>query len=90
MNKLAALTTKTYNLFNRTSFILSFSTQKVQYFDYQATTPIDYRVLDAMMPYLTQYYGNPHSKTHQYGWDSATAIETARAEVADLIKCDPK
>lgn len=48
-----------------------FSTNKVQYFDYQATTPIDYRVTDAMMPYLTEFYGNPHSKTHKFGWDSA-------------------
>lgn len=48
-----------------------FSVNNVQYFDYQATTPIDYRVMDAMMPYLTEFYGNPHSKTHKFGWDSA-------------------
>lgn len=46
--------------------------------DYQATTPIDYRVLDAMTPYMMQYYGNPHSKTHQYGWESSKAVEVAR------------
>lgn len=67
-----------------------FATRKVQYLDYQATTPIDYRVLDAMMPYLTQHYGNPHSKTHQYGWDSSEAVETARSQVASLIGADPK
>lgn len=48
-----------------------FSVNNVQYFDYQATTPVDYRVMDAMMPYLTEFYGNPHSKTHKFGWDSA-------------------
>jgi len=51
-----------------------FSAKKVMYFDYQATTPVDYRVLDAMMPYMTDQYGNPHSKTHKFGWDSSTAI----------------
>ena len=90
MNQLAALTAKTCNLLMKTSPIFQFSTRKVQYFDYQATTPIDYRVLDAMVPYLTEHYGNPHSKTHQYGWNSSTAIEVARGQIADLIKCDPK
>ena len=41
------------------------------YFDYQATTPIDYRVYDAMTPYLMHKFGNPHSKTHQYGWSAS-------------------
>jgi cysteine desulfurase len=67
-----------------------FGNSKPQYFDYQATTPIDYRVLDAMMPYMTQHYGNPHSKTHQFGWESSTAIENARKQVADLIGADEK
>lgn len=67
-----------------------FSSKKVMYFDYQATTPVDYRVLDAMMPYFTEHYGNPHSKTHKFGWDSSTAIEAARKSVADLIGADEK
>ena len=67
-----------------------FSSSKVIYFDYQATTPIDYRVLDAMTPFNLQYYGNPHSKNHQFGWDTSTAVDTARAQVADLIGADPK
>lgn len=54
--------------------IMKFSSSKTQYFDYQSTTPIDYRVLDSMMPFMTQHYGNPHSKTHSFGWDSSKAI----------------
>jgi cysteine desulfurase len=60
------------------------------YFDYQATTPLDKRVLDVMMPYLTEVFGNPHSRTHSYGWHAEDAVETARAEVAGLIGADPK
>ena len=60
------------------------------YFDYQATTPLDKRVLDAMMPYFTQEFGNPHSRTHSYGWRAEEAVEDARAEVAQLIGTDPK
>ena len=59
-------------------FRSAFSTTKVHYFDYQATTPIDYRVVDAMSPYLCEYYGNPHSKTHQFGWDASKGVEIAR------------
>lgn len=43
-----------------------------------------------MMPYLTSYYGNPHSRTHQYGWESEQAMEKARAQVAELIGAEPK
>lgn len=60
------------------------------YLDAQATTPLDPRVLDAMLPYLTSYYGNPHSRTHAYGWESEKAVEVARAQVAELIGADPK
>ncbi|CAH6776922.1 Nfs1 [Phodopus roborovskii] len=48
------------------------------YMDVQATTPLDPRVLDAMLPYLVNYYGNPHSRTHAYGWESEAAMERAR------------
>ncbi|KAM3964723.1 nfs1 cysteine desulfurase [Aphomia sociella] len=60
------------------------------YFDAQATTPMDPRVLDAMLPYLVSYHGNPHSRTHAYGWESETAVEKAREQVAQLIGADPK
>ncbi|XP_005811877.1 cysteine desulfurase, mitochondrial [Xiphophorus maculatus] len=60
------------------------------YMDFQATTPMDPRVLDAMLPFQVNYYGNPHSRTHAYGWESETAMETARKQVADLIGADPR
>ncbi|XP_028303630.1 cysteine desulfurase [Gouania willdenowi] len=60
------------------------------YMDFQATTPMDPRVLDAMLPYQVNYYGNPHSRTHAYGWESETAMEVARKQVADLIRADPR
>lgn len=60
------------------------------YLDAQATTPLDPRVLDAMMPYSVSFYGNPHSRTHTYGWESEQAVEHARKQVADLIGADPK
>jgi len=63
---------------------------KPLYLDAQATTPLDPRVLDSMLPYLTSGYGNPHSRTHQYGWESEEAVEEARAQVAQLISADPK
>jgi len=60
------------------------------YLDMQATTPVDPRVLDAMLPYLTDQYGNPHSRTHAYGWEAEQAVEDARKHLADLIGADSK
>jgi len=60
------------------------------YLDAQATTPMDPRVLDAMLPYMTNFYGNPHSRTHAYGWESEEAVEHAREQIANLINADPK
>merc|ERR1711871_575470 len=60
------------------------------YLDMQATTPVDPRVVDAMMPYMTNMYGNPHSRTHEYGWETEEAVEVARKHVADLIGANPK
>ena len=60
------------------------------YLDMQSTTPVDPRVLDAMLPFLTGVYGNPHSRTHAYGWESEKAVDEAREHVAALIGADPK
>ena len=60
------------------------------YLDAQATTPLDPRVLDAMLPFMTELYGNPHSRTHLYGWEAEDAVETARAQTASLIGADPR
>ena len=60
------------------------------YLDFQATTPLDPRVLDEMMPYLTNEFGNPHSRTHAYGWNTEAAVEKARSQVANILKADPK
>ncbi|AOW03071.1 pyridoxal phosphate-dependent transferase [Yarrowia lipolytica] len=60
------------------------------YLDMQATTPTDPRVLDVMLNYYTDMYGNPHSRTHSYGWETDTAVEKAREEIAALIGADPK
>jgi len=58
---------------------------KPLYLDYHATTPVDPRVLEAMLPYFTEQFGNPHSKQHAWGWEARDAVETARAQVAALI-----
>ena len=50
------------------------------YLDMQATTPLDPRVLDTMLPFLTEQYGNPHSRTHMYGWESEDAVEKSRKQ----------
>lgn len=60
------------------------------YLDFQATTPLDPRVLDAMLPYLVNYYGNPHSRTHAYGWESEAAMEKARKQTAAVIGADER
>ncbi len=60
------------------------------YMDYQSTTPVDPRIMDAMLPYFTQKFGNPHSRSHAFGWESEAAIEGARSDVARLIGASEK
>ncbi|KAI5069621.1 hypothetical protein GOP47_0015922 [Adiantum capillus-veneris] len=60
------------------------------YLDMQATSPVDPRVLDSMLPYYLHQFGNPHSRTHLYGWESDAAVEKAREQVAALINANPK
>ncbi|RZL49946.1 MAG: IscS subfamily cysteine desulfurase [Variovorax sp.] len=60
------------------------------YLDYGATTPVDPRVVDAMIPWLREHFGNPASRSHAWGWEAEEAVEKARGEVAQLIGADPR
>jgi cysteine desulfurase len=60
------------------------------YLDYSATTPVDPRVAEKMIPYLTEQFGNPASRSHPFGWTAEEAVENARAQVAALVNCDPR
>jgi len=60
------------------------------YMDYGATTPVDPRVVDAMIPWLREHFGNPASRSHAWGWEAEEAVETARGHVAALIGADPR
>jgi cysteine desulfurase len=60
------------------------------YFDYSATTPVDPRVAAKMIPWLTEHFGNPASRSHAFGWEAEEAVENARAEVAKLVNADAK
>lgn len=60
------------------------------YLDYSATTPVDPRVAEAMIPWLCENFGNPASRSHAYGWEAEDAVEQARAQVASLVKADPR
>lgn len=64
--------------------------QRPVYMDYGATTPVDPRVAQAMIPYLFEKFGNPASRSHAYGWEAEAAVEEARANVAALLNADPR
>ncbi|HAJ72946.1 MAG TPA: IscS subfamily cysteine desulfurase [Methylophilaceae bacterium] len=65
-------------------------TQVPIYLDYSATTPVDARVAEKMIPFLTENFGNPASRSHSFGWVAEKAVEEAREQVAALVNCDPK
>ena len=60
------------------------------YIDYASTTPVDPRVVDAMIPWLREHFGNPASRSHAWGWEAEAAVEKARGDVAELIGADPR
>ncbi|MGN6140747.1 MAG: IscS subfamily cysteine desulfurase [Ralstonia sp.] len=60
------------------------------YMDYSATTPVDPRVVDKMIPYLRESFGNPASRSHPFGWEAEKAVETAREQIAALVNADPR
>jgi cysteine desulfurase len=60
------------------------------YIDYAATTPVDPRVVDAMVPWLREHFGNPASRSHAWGWEAEAAVERAREQVAQLVGADPR
>jgi cysteine desulfurase len=64
--------------------------KKPIYLDYSATTPVDPRVAQAMIPWLTEQFGNPASRSHAFGWEAEEAVERARTDVAKLVNADPK
>jgi cysteine desulfurase len=63
---------------------------KFVYLDYNATSPVDKRVLEAMLPYFTEQFGNASSRTHAFGWVAEDAVKTARERVAEFISCTPQ
>src|SRR5690606_17143674 len=73
-----------------TSRIMDMTPHFPIYMDYGATTPVDPRVVDAMIPWLREHFGNPASRTHAYGWEAEEAVEKARVQVAELIGADPR
>ena len=60
------------------------------YMDYGATSPVDQRVVDAMIPWLREHFGNPASRSHAWGWEAEAAVEKAREQVAELVGADPR
>ncbi len=60
------------------------------YLDYSATTPVDPRVAQAMIPWLTEHFGNPASRSHAFGWEAEEAVEQAREQVAKLVNADAR
>lgn len=75
---------------NNVKYLSDAARPRPAYLDFQATTPQDPRVLDAMLPFMLGKFGNPHSRTHAYGWETEAAVESARSEIAALIGATAK
>lgn len=69
---------------------MTMNQHRLIYLDYQATTPVDARVMEIMTPYFTEMFGNPHSTSHAYGWEARDAVEAARQQIAHMINADPR
>jgi len=74
----------------RNSHIMDMTPHFPIYMDYGATTPCDPRVVDVMVPWLHEHFGNPASRSHAWGWEAEEAVEKARQQVADLVGADPR
>jgi cysteine desulfurase len=79
-----------YNLEDLKNKLIANGSKFPLYFDYQSTTQTDRRVVDAMMPFFIEKFGNPHSRSHSFGWEAEEAVEDARSKVAKLINADAK
>jgi cysteine desulfurase len=86
-NKLTSVSRRLFSEFNIAS---KQKKGKSLYLDNAATSPLDFRVLDAMLPFMTNLFGNAHSRSHVFGWESEKAVEDARQKIANLIKADSK
>lgn len=92
LNNNLCQSSKAYNFFKKIDF-RHFSEnvrKRPIYLDNQATTPIDPRVLDKMMPFMIDIYGNSHSRSHTYGWEADDFIEKSRTHISNLINCKSK
>src|SRR6478752_10694338 len=90
MRRIRCLPSETPTPSHKTSQDMNTTPHFPIYMDYGATTPVDQRVVDAMIPWLREHFGNPASRSHAWGWEAEAAVEKAREEVAALVNADPR